>query len=253
MYKICFVIPYYNHPKTIINLVEILKPFGLSIVIVNDGSNEESSLMLEQLNANVIVGDIELMPHSQVYILNRTQNGGKGAALKDGFKMAKKMGFSHIFQIDADMQHDLSKIQSFLDVSKKNQSFIVCAEPVYDENAPKSRLYGRKITDFWVYINTLGGDIRDSMCGMRIYPVDAVFDLLKACGNRMDFDIDILLYAFKNDTGFIWIKVGVKYETSVSHFKVFRDNMLISFTHAKHFFLLPSLIYKRVVYGRKMV
>ena len=253
MYKICFVIPYYNHPKTIIALTEILKPFGLSIIIVNDGSNQESSDILKQLNASIVGDGVELATHNQIYIFNRIQNGGKGAALKDGLKIAKKMGFSHIFQIDADMQHDLSKIEFFLNTSKKNESHLVCAMPIYDENAPKSRLYGRKITDFWVYINTLGGDIKDSMCGMRIYPIDIVFDSLKSCGNRMDFDIDILLYAVKNGAKFTWIEVEVKYESSVSHFKVFRDNVLISLTHAKHFLSLPILIYKRVVYGRKMV
>lgn len=249
MYRLCFVIPYYNHPKTILTLVEILKPFGLGIIIINDGSNEESCSVLERLNASIVSEKSDEVAHNQIFLFNRSENGGKGAALKDGLMIAQKMGFSHIFQIDADMQHDVSKIQTFLDASKKNQAHLICAAPIYDENAPKSRLYGRKITDFWVFINTLGGDIKDSMCGMRIYPINAVFDCLKSCGNRMDFDIDILLYAFKNGAKFVWIEVGVKYESSVSHFKAFKDNMLISLTHAKHFLLLPLYIYKRVCRG----
>ena len=251
MYRVCFVIPYYNHPRTIVPLVEILKAFGLGIVIINDGSSPESSAALEELNASVIEASSTptAKTHSQIYVFHRAQNGGKGAAIKDGLQIAHQLGFSHAFQIDADMQHDLSKINDFLNASKECKEHIICAQPHYDENAPKSRLYGRKITNFWVYINTLGKDVRDSMCGMRIYPIEAVYNSLKSCGDRMDFDIDILLYAVKNDVKLTWIQVAIKYEQSISHFKVFRDNALISLTHAKHFFLLPALIYKRIFHG----
>lgn len=58
---------------------------------------------------------------------------------------------------------------------------------------PKGRLYGRYLTHFWVWVETLSLDIRDSMCGFRIYPLAATEALLRseALGERMDFDIEV--------------------------------------------------------------
>lgn len=105
-------------------------------------------------------------------LLRHKTNLGKGAALKTGFKYALNQGFTHAFQIDADMQHDLKKIDEFLNLYKNDKSSVICGYGRYDNTAPKARVYGRKITNFWAYINTLGGSFKDLMIGMRIYPLD---------------------------------------------------------------------------------
>lgn len=92
------------------------------------------------------------------------------------------------------------------------------------------------------------GNLKDTMCGMRIYPLGLVYPLLEQCNSdRMDFDIEILLLAYKTGIAFKWIDVVVKYESGVSHFKGFRDNLLISKMHAKHFFLLPQFLWTLLV------
>lgn len=229
--KFAFLIPYYNHPNTIANLCNYLRQYNIDIIIVDDGSDQNSKNALKNLNA---------------YILTRSQNGGKGAAIKSGLALAKEKNYTHIFQIDADMQHELSKISEILNLAKQNPNSLICANPIYGDDAPKSRLYGRKITSFWVYINTLGGDIKDTMCGMRVYPLNLIYPLLTQCkSDRMDFDIDILLLAHKAGICFKWCDVAVKYDGGISHFKALRDNLLISKMHARHFFNLPKFIFNR--------
>ena len=234
--KFAFLIPFYNHPQSIKELVEYLSTYEIDIIIVDDGSNEDSKRILNSLN--------------DVKILTREQNGGKGAAIKSGLHLAKEqLMYSHIFQIDADMQHELSKINDFITLSKSNPDSFICANPIYGKDAPKSRLYGRKITDFWVYINTLGGNLKDTMCGMRIYPLHLIYPLLKQCkSNRMDFDIDILILAYKHMIDFKWIDVEVKYNSNgISHFKALKDNILISKMHARHFCGLPKFIFNKYI------
>ncbi|WP_191337680.1 glycosyltransferase family 2 protein [Helicobacter pullorum] len=236
--QILFVIPYYNHPKTIYKLIEYLVQFHLDILIVDDGSNVESKETLRDIQEHF----------KRVKFLEREVNGGKGAAIKSGFFYAKEKGYSHIFQIDADMQHDLGKIKRFLEVIKHYPQSLVCGNPIYGKDAPKARLYGRKITNFWVFVNTLGGNLKDTMCGMRIYPIKEMSGLMKKCrSNRMDFDIDILLLAYKAGLGFVWIDVDIHYDScGISHFNAFRDNVLISKMHARHFFLLPQFIFSLI-------
>ncbi|RDU56724.1 glycosyltransferase family 2 protein [Helicobacter sp. MIT 99-5507] len=233
--KFAFLIPFYNHPESIEKLVDYISKYKIDIIIVDDGSNADSKIVLNNLK--------------DVKILTRKHNGGKGAAIKSGLNLAKDLMYSHIFQIDADMQHELSKIDDFITLSKSNPNSLICANPIYGKDAPKSRLYGRKITNFWVYINTLGGNLKDTMCGMRIYPLYLIYPLLKECkSNRMDFDIDILILAYKNMIDFKWIDVRIKYDSDgVSHFKALRDNILISKMHARHFFGLPKFIFNKYI------
>ncbi len=229
--KFAFLVPFYNHPQNIKALIAALKTYELPVVVVDDGSDEASKLILTELERT-----------EGILLLTRAQNGGKGIAMKDGFKFALNRGFSHVLQIDADFQHDAALIGEFLRQSEAHPQSIVCANPIYGEDAPKSRVYGRKITNFWVAINTLSLGIKDAMCGFRVYPLEQLKKAAaKSKTSRMEFDIEILVNAARQGVDMRWIDTYVRYEKSgVSHFKMVRDNALISLMHAKCFFSLPK-------------
>ena len=229
--KFAFLVPFYNHPQNIKALIAALKTYELPVIVVDDGSDEASKQILAELERT-----------EGVLLLTRAQNGGKGIAMKDGFKFASERGFSHVLQIDADFQHDAALIGEFLRQSKAHPQSIVCANPIYGEDAPKSRVYGRKITNFWVAINTLSLGVKDAMCGFRVYPLEQLKKAAaKSKTNRMEFDIEILVNAVRQGIDVRWIDMYVRYEKGgVSHFKMLRDNALISLMHAKCFFSLPK-------------
>ena len=229
--KFAFLVPFYNHPQNIKALIAALKTYELPVIVVDDGSDEASKQILAELERT-----------EGILLLTREQNGGKGIAMKDGFKFALNRGFSHVLQIDADFQHDAALIGEFLRQSRAHPQSIVCANPIYGEDAPKSRVYGRKITNFWVAINTLSLGIKDAMCGFRVYPLGQLKKAAaKSKTNRMEFDIEILVNATRQGVDMRWIDTCVRYEKGgVSHFKMLRDNALISLMHAKCFFSLPK-------------
>ena len=229
--KFVFLVPFYNHPQNIKALIAALKTYDLPAIVVDDGSDEASKQILAELERT-----------EGILLLTRAQNGGKGIAMKDGFKFALNRGFSHVLQIDADFQHDAALIGEFLRQSQAHPQSIVCANPIYGEDAPKSRVYGRKITNFWVAINTLSLGVKDAMCGFRVYPLEQLKKATaKSKTNRMEFDIEILVNAVRQGIDVRWIDTCVRYEKGgVSHFKMLRDNALISLMHAKSFFSLPK-------------
>lgn len=229
--KFAFLVPFYNHPQNIKALIAALKAYKLPVIVVDDGSDEASKLILAELERT-----------EDILLLTRAQNGGKGIAMKDGFKFALERGFSHVLQIDADFQHDVALIGEFLKQSRAHPQSIVCANPIYGDDAPRSRVYGRKITNFWVAINTLSLVVKDAMCGFRVYPLEQLKKAAaKSKTNRMEFDIEILVNAVRQGINVRWIDTYVRYEKGgVSHFKMLRDNALISLMHAKCFFSLPK-------------
>jgi hypothetical protein len=117
-------------------------------------------------------------------------------------------------------------------------------------------LYARYLTHIFVWINTLSLDIKDSMCGFRLYPLDAVMELVghQPIGHRMNFDTDILVRLYWQGLDVINLPTRVTYPSDgVSHFRLFLDNVLITRMHTILFFgmllrfpvLLTRKIWKR--------
>ncbi len=222
------IIPHYNHSETVGGVAEQLNQLGIPVLIVDDDSSDEHKAVLEQFSQN-----------EQLSILFCEINGGKGAAVKAGFQKAQALGFSHAIQVDADGQHHIIDVKKMLEQAEKSPNAIVCGKPIYGKDAPKARLYGRKITDFWNAINTLSFDIKDGMCGFRIYPIERIVEIIEQefIGNRMDFDTEILIHSYWQKIPLIWIDTSVRYaEDGVSHFRSWADNWLISKMHARLFF-----------------
>jgi len=241
--KACIVIPVYNHEAAIPQVLAKLKHFGIPTLLVNDGSSARCSQIL---------ADCAEREPDWLILINRPENGGKGAAVLDGFKTAQALGFSHALQIDADGQHDVNDIPAFLDAGTKHPEALILGQPLFDQTAPKSRVYGRTIANLWVWINTLSFAVADSMCGFRLYPLTAVEALSRVTdiAEGMDFDIDILVRLYWQGVDVINIPTKVNYPyDGVSHFKLWRDNVLISKTHATLFFgmllRIPQLLNRR--------
>jgi len=227
--KTCIIIPVYNHENAIVKVVENLKAFDLPCFLVNDGSSSSCAQVLE---------DCAKRESSWLTLIMRHENGGKGAAVIEGFKAAQIMGFSHAIQIDADGQHDVNAIPEFLATSAQHPDAMILGQPVFDESVPKNRLYGRRVTNFWICINTLSFAIADGMCGFRLYPMTAVDKLISKTqiGQRMDFDIDIVVRLYWQGVEAINIPTAVHYPyDGVSHFRLWRDNLMISKAHARLF------------------
>jgi predicted LPLAT superfamily acyltransferase len=225
----CFVIPNFNHYQVFESVVDELLLFKIPIIVVNDGSGEETTELLARLD-NI---------HESVSVIHLESNLGKGGAVKVGLFAAFAKGFTHAMQIDADGQHNLKDVEAFFSMSKELPEHLICGHPVYDENVPLGRLLPRYITHFWVWIETLSFLIKDSMCGFRVYPLAQTVTVIEesSIGNRMDFDIEILVRCFWRKIPLHFMPTQVIYpKHGVSHFRLFDDNWRISKMHCKLFF-----------------
>ncbi len=222
------LIPVYNHHKVLEEIVTGLESLDLPVILVDDGSDAECARALDTLAAR----------HAKACLVRRAENGGKGAAVVSGLYTADNMGFTHVIQIDADGQHDLTKVTEFLEVARANPQALVCGYPVYDRSVPLSRLWGRELTNFWVHVNTGSKLLKDAMCGFRVYPLAGTLKVLPTVKTRrMDFDPDIAVRLIWSGMPVVNRPVGVTYpKDGISHFRAFSDNVRISRLHTVHFF-----------------
>jgi glycosyltransferase involved in cell wall biosynthesis len=236
------LIPVYNHGEPVVEVVGDLVQYGLPCLLIDDGSDEATKAKLRELAVRF----------PWVELKTRSENGGKGAALKDGFRLAHSRGFSHVVQLDADGQHDTSDIPRLVDLMKRHPDAMVLVDPVWD-NAPRSRRYGRLISTFWVWVECCSTVIRDPLCGYRCMPLAQAMRILDRvrCGDRMDFDPEIAVRMVWEGVPVINVQSRVSYDPDgVSHFDMWHDNVLISWRHTRLVFgmlaRLPRLIGRRI-------
>jgi len=242
--KCCVVIPVYNHGAAVGAVVAAVHSHGLPCLLVDDGSEPGCAAVLDALVAS---------DPAHCSLVRLAQNQGKGGAMMAGMRAAQRLGYSHALQIDADGQHDTADIPAFVTLAHAQPDKVICGCPIYDASVPKGRLYGRYATHIWVWINTLSFAIKDSMCGFRVYPLPASVKLIDEVriGRRMDFDAEIMVRLLWRGVGVVNKPTRVSYPTDgVSHFRIWRDNVLISRMHPRLFF--GMLLRLPLLLGRKL-
>lgn len=221
-FRPCAVIPTYDNPDTVRAVVEVVGA-QLPVIVVDDGSAAPGRGVVEAIGADGLA-----------HVHHRAQNGGKGAAVTTGFELALAQGYTHALQIDADGQHALEDIPTFIDAARSQPTALILGAPVYDRSAPKGRLIGRQITRFWTNIETYGRIIDDPMCGFRVYPVAPACAVALRCGQRMDFDIEVAVRLVWAGLRVVNLPTKVGYpEGGVSHFNLVLDNVRISWMHSR--------------------
>jgi len=227
-FRVCAVVPTYDNPRTIRVVVERLAPLVEQVFVVDDGSAELGRAVVQALGEEGLAR-----------VIHRARNGGKGAAVKAGLEAARGAGFSHAMQVDADLQHDLDDAPKLLEAARSQPSALILGDPRYDQSAPRARRMGRRITGFWIRMETGGGVIGDAMCGFRVYPIDAALKVAPRA-DAMDFDPEIAVRMVWAGAEVINIPTRVRYlneaQGGVSHFRLFRDNVWISWMHTRLMF-----------------
>lgn len=218
-------------------------PAEWSCWLVDDGSPAEVQAELADMASSYPWVHLHCLP----------SNGGKGVATMRGFQLAADAGCTHALQIDADGQHDVTDIVSFMQAAQQLPNCIIAGTPIYDDSVPAARRYGRYLTRFWVWVNTLSLRIADPQCGYRMYPLKPTLAIINPLrvARRMDFDIDIIVRLYWAGMPVDNLPTKVIYpEAGVSHFDMLRDNVRISRCHTQLFFgmlwRLPRLLYQRL-------
>jgi glycosyltransferase involved in cell wall biosynthesis len=222
----CLLIPIYNQPQRIADVVARLAPLRLPCVLVDDGSDAQTRQVVDQ----VVAQFPWVLPE------RRARNGGRGAALQTGYRRAHASGFTHALQLDADGQHDPAEVPLLWEVARRHPQSLVLGSPRFDDSAPAARRYGRWICRVWVWLETLSLAVDDPLCGMRCVPLDPVLRLLgeRALGSGMEFDVELLVRLIWAGLPVHNVGVRVRYfEDGVSHYHLVRDNLRLSRTHAR--------------------
>ncbi len=225
--KTLVVIPVYNHVKTLRAVAEGALAQGFDVLVLDDGSTDGS------LDS---VSDLPVGRH------RLPVNVGKGGAILAGAQLARSSGYQAILTIDADGQHDPADAGLLLEAAAPSWPCIVIgARRMETLNVPRSSLFGRDFSNFWVRIEC-GQTLPDTQSGYRLYPVDFL-ESSRFLSRRYTFEIEVLVRGSWAGLPLLSTPVSVYYppgEERISHFHKFKDNLRLSCLHT--FLVTRSLI-----------
>ena len=239
-YRPVILIPVYNHPDTVENVVRRLLSTGAAVLLIDDASDPPAREACERcwaLGAGLV---------------RRAASGGRGASMLTGFKAARQAGFTHALVFDAGGRHDPDAARKFLEVSRKHPNDLVCGYAQRFRTYPRRERLARRLADAGACLAALSLAPRDVMCRLRVYPLAALSQLC-ACiglGPRAEFELEVLVRL-------MWLGLRLRMlpieprppADGVSHYEPVRDTLRIAGMSAKLFFImltrLPAVLVSR--------
>src|SRR5512136_1101993 len=211
--RICILIPAYNAESTLGPVLEKIRPLGIDLIVVNDGSVDQTKKVALEYGA---------------VLLEHASNLGKGVALRTGFQHILQKNYQVVITLDADGQHDPSEIPFLLRIFRSVKPDILIASRA----AEFERM--TFLRRFW---NRLGAkavarlchsDITDSQSGFRLIRKE-VLEKIDLTTSRFETELELLIKACKK--GFRVLSVPINTQkvdgTASSHFRPVTDTWMV--------------------------
>jgi glycosyltransferase involved in cell wall biosynthesis len=241
------LIPSYNTGgATLLATVRAARAEWNPVWVVVDGSTDGSADQLER----------EMGQDAGLRILRLPHNQGKGAAVLHGLEAARAAGFRQVLTMDSDGQHPAGLIGPFMAQAAARPDAMILGRPVFDSSAPLLRVRGRRVSNWWTNLETLGAGVADSLYGFRVYPIDALIGVMRRQPwmRRFDFDTEAVVRLAWAGVKPINLDAPVKYlrpdEGGVSHFRYGRDNVLLTWMHTR--LMLEFVLRLPLLVGRRL-
>ena len=195
--KILAAIPCYNEEATIGSVVIKAKRYVDEVIVIDDGSTDDTATVAEEAGAKVI---------------RHEENRGKAYAIKKAFKYALENGFDIIVTLDGDGQHNADEIPDMLEpILNGKADMSICFRSGKLTEMPFWRKIGKRILDYATGV--AGGKITDSQCGFRAFNRNAIEAFAKRLrGNGFSVESEEIVLANDSNLRIVEVKTTCKYK-----------------------------------------
>jgi glycosyltransferase involved in cell wall biosynthesis len=216
------LVPAFNEEVTIAEVVEGIRRHVPDVIVVDDGSEDQTAARARAAGATVLRHDV---------------NRGKGYALRTGLAHVLGLNYTHVLCMDGDLQHAPEDIPRLIERARKGAGDFVIGERVFDRaTMPRSRYYtntffSRVISTFFV-----GARVRDSQSGFRLIRTDLLRGLsLTARGYEVE--TEMLIKLARRGARIEGVPVELRYGGARSKLRPVRDTTKTCFLAVRYRFL----------------
>ena len=216
--KILLLIPAFNEEPTIAQVVEGAKKYISGILVVDDGSTDNTT-------------PAATMAGAKVHRLER--NMGKGAALQTGFNYALEHDYDWVITMDADGQHDAHDIASFLPLLESYD--LLLGNRMKDRACVPLLRRAANLTSSFIVSVLCGRRIYDSQTGFRSYSATLLREVRFGC-SHYDLETEAIIKASRKGFRIGHCRIQTIYLGEVSRLRKARDSFRFLIVVAKSFF-----------------
>lgn len=210
----CAVIPTYNNARTVADIVERTLAVCPQVIVVNDGSTDDTLAVLEPLKENI-------------QLITYPRNRGKGHALRLGLEAARKAGYDYAVTLDSDGQHSPEEIPTLVAAAVDDDTLVVGSRNIQADGMPAGNTFANRFSNFWFRLQT-GIKLPDTQTGFRLYPLN-LLPCLALLTARYESELELLVFSAWRGVRLVPVSVSVSYPADrVTHFRPFWDFFRIS-------------------------
>ena len=188
-------LPAFNEERTIAKVILHARKYVDQVVVLDDGSTDDTALIAEGVGAKVV---------------RHEKNLGKGAALRDCFDLARASGAQILVTLDADGQHDPEQIPMLLEAMQEGAADVVIgsrATKPYDMSS--HRWFGARALNLATQVK-VGDKYVDAQSGFRAYSRRAIENLV-ATESGMGVDSETVMRAHEVGMKIVEVPVITRY------------------------------------------
>ena len=276
------LIPTYNNAGTLADVVQRALRQGLPVLVVDDGSTDETASLLHSLmerevtpsaknyadateitslskinNTDRVEGKVissaknyadatEITSPSTLYVITHQVNQGKGKALKTGFQEAQRLGYQYVVTLDADGQHHPEDVPLLM-AQKGEKTLVVGSRSIRGKDGGSS--FANKFSNFWFTLYTWI-KLPDTQTGYRLYPLKSL-PSLRLLSARYEAELTLLVFSAWKGLKLVPVPVQVEYpEDRVTHFRPGKDFTRISILNTLLLFVAIFYGYPRTLFRK---
>ena len=208
--RYCVILPAFNAAKTIGQIIDGVKTHGLSVIVVDDGSSDQTAAIAAQHGALVI---------------SHLRNRGKGGALRTGFEHALRAGYDGIITMDSDGQHDPNEIQRIIYAGERQHAGMVLGDRMSNgDSMPREREWTNKMMSRLISL-VANQRIPDTQCGYRFIRKE-VLEAIPLRTEHFEIETELVLEAALRRWKIVSVPVRTIYQDQhTSHIRPVLDGL----------------------------
>lgn len=206
---IFIVIPTYNEKKTIGHIVGELCQRGFRVVVVDDGSWDNTIVEANKFGAELIV---------------HPKNAGKGRCIREGLEYALENNCEAVITMDGDGQHSLNDIDKFIEEYKKSGADLVLGNRLHD---PKKMPFIRRCTNVcmsFIISLLITENVNDTQCGYRLISRKGI-EKMKLNTVKYEIESEMILEAKRRELKMSSVNIDSIYGSEASQINPFLDTI----------------------------
>jgi glycosyltransferase involved in cell wall biosynthesis len=222
--RVVAVIAAFNEGPHIGEVVLGTRPHVEAVVVVDDGSTDDTASAAEAAGADVV---------------RHAANRGKGVAVRSGLDAVRGRGFTHVLLMDGDLQHRPSDVPRLTEAAAATNADVIVGARSFDRSQMPASRYWSNVIGSWALGGLVGVPIRDTQSGFRVIRL-AALDPLTLTSTGYEIETEMLIRLARRGATVREVPVALAYDGAPSKLRPVRDTTRTCFLALYYRFLIRA-------------